>query len=71
MPPSTLFVGGLHTTTTDDMLLYDTDLLPASHQSDLDALRGWLVEAGKRARAERRTAQPQPAYEPRRPQLPA
>ena len=53
LPPSTLFVGGLHDTTTDEMQLYDTDLLPAGHQPDLEALRGWLADAGRRARAER------------------
>jgi hypothetical protein len=53
VPDSTIFVGGLHNTTTDEVLLYDTDLLPASHAEDLDQLRGWLAEAGKRTRAER------------------
>ena len=53
VPESTCFVGGLHNTTTDDMLLYDTDLLPASHADDLATLRGWLVDAGRRARAGR------------------
>ena len=53
VPESTIFVGGLHNTTVDEMLLYDTDLLPASHAKDLEALRGWLADAGKRTRAER------------------
>ena len=52
-PDSTVFVAGLHNTTTDEMLLYDTDLLPASHAKDLEALRGWVAETGRRARAER------------------
>jgi uncharacterized protein YbcC (UPF0753/DUF2309 family) len=43
----------LHNTTTDEVLLYDTDLVPASHAQDLDELRGWLAEAGQRTRAER------------------
>ena len=50
---STVFVGGLHNTTIDELLLYDTDLLPASHAQDLDTLRGWLADAGRRTRAER------------------
>jgi uncharacterized protein YbcC (UPF0753/DUF2309 family) len=50
---STQFVAGLHNTTTDELLLYDTDLLPASHDDDIRALRGWLSDAGARARAER------------------
>ena len=53
LPESTIFLGGLHNTTTDDMLLYDTDLAPASHAKDLAALRDWLAGAGQRARAER------------------
>jgi uncharacterized protein len=53
VPESTVFVGGLHNTTLDEMLLYDTDLLPVSHAKDLEDLRGWLADAGQRARAER------------------
>ena len=53
VPESTVFVGGLHNTTTDEMQLYDTDLLPASHAKELEALRGWLAETGRRTRAER------------------
>jgi uncharacterized protein YbcC (UPF0753/DUF2309 family) len=56
VPDSTVFVAGLHNTTTDAMLLFDTDLLPASHAADLAALQGWLAEAGRRARAERAPA---------------
>jgi uncharacterized protein YbcC (UPF0753/DUF2309 family) len=50
---TTQFVAGLHNTTTDELLLYDTDLLPESHDADLAKLRGWLRDAGIRARAER------------------
>ena len=53
VPETTIFVGGLHNTTTDEMLLYDTDLLPSSHAKDLMELRGWLSGAAKRTRAER------------------
>ncbi len=53
VPESTCFVGCLHNTTTDEMVLYDTDLLPDSHADDLAALQGWLDDAGRRARAER------------------
>jgi hypothetical protein len=50
---STVFIAALHDTTTDEVHLHDTDLLPASHQADLATLRGWLAGAGKRARSER------------------
>jgi uncharacterized protein YbcC (UPF0753/DUF2309 family) len=53
VPDTTQFVAGLHNTTTDELGLYDTDLLPPSHDDDLAALRGWLRDAGVRARAER------------------
>ncbi len=53
IPASTWFVGGLHNTTTDEMSLFDTDLLPASHGADLLQLKVNLALAGQRARAER------------------
>ena len=53
VPDSTQFIAGLHNTTTDDMQLFDTDLLPASHARDLATLKDWLEDAGQRARAER------------------
>lgn len=55
IPDSTIFVGALHNTTTDEMQLYDTDLVPPSHARDLEDLRGWLAQAGQRTRAERAT----------------
>lgn len=56
VPHTTQFVAGLHNTATDDLQLFDTDLLPTSHAEDLRALTGWLKEAGQRARAERAAA---------------
>lgn len=53
VPESTRFLAGLHNTTTDEMQLFDTDLLPKSHSADLTALAGWIKLAGQRARAER------------------
>ena len=53
VPDSTLFIAGLHNTTTDDLQLYDTDLVPASHADDLATLKVWLADAGRRARTER------------------
>ncbi|WP_234992033.1 YbcC family protein [Roseisalinus antarcticus] len=52
LPPETVFVAGLHDTTTDKITLFDRDLAtPAS--ADLAQARRWLGQAGKQARAER------------------
>jgi uncharacterized protein len=56
VPDSTCFIGGLHNTTTDELNLYDLDLLPPSHAADVAELRHWLLTAGQQARAERAAA---------------
>ncbi len=53
IPADTHFLPALHNTTTDQVLLYDTDAVPAALQPDLLQLRSWLQAAGERARAER------------------
>jgi uncharacterized protein YbcC (UPF0753/DUF2309 family) len=53
LPADTVFVAGLHDTTTDEIRLYDTDALPASHAADLATLRERLARASALARAER------------------
>lgn len=53
IPDTTWFVGGLHNTTTDELTLFDTDLMPASHGLELLQLKVTLALAGQRARAER------------------
>ena len=53
VPDMTHFLASLHNTTTDEMQLFDTDLLPQSHAPDLTTLTSWLKDAGQRARAER------------------
>ena len=53
IPASTWVLGGMHNTTTDELTLYDTDLMPASHAHDLALLNATLAQAGQRARAER------------------
>jgi hypothetical protein len=52
LPEDTLFVAGLHDTTTDEITLYD-DGLPTGRLGDLKAVRDWLKRAGQIARAER------------------
>ncbi|MEM9425693.1 MAG: DUF2309 domain-containing protein [Pseudomonadota bacterium] len=49
LPEDTLFVAGLHNTTTDDITIYDTD----TKKDDLKTVRRWLDQAGRIARAER------------------
>lgn len=53
IPDTTHFLGALHNTTTDEVKIFDTDILPTSHQPDLSRLHVWLQQAGHRARAER------------------
>ncbi|GEM49510.1 YbcC family protein [Deinococcus cellulosilyticus] len=53
IPADSWFVAGLHNTTTDDMTLYDTEKLPASHQKDLQQLEGWLEQAAGLTRLSR------------------
>jgi uncharacterized protein YbcC (UPF0753/DUF2309 family) len=56
VPATTWFVPALHETTTDRVILFDTDALPASHADDLAQLREWLRAAGQRTRQERAPA---------------
>lgn len=52
VPEDTLFVAGLHDTTTDDVTLYD-DGLPAARRIGIETVRIMLAQAAKIARAER------------------
>jgi uncharacterized protein YbcC (UPF0753/DUF2309 family) len=56
IPDSTHFLAALHETTTDRVVLFDQDELPASHREDFAALARALQAAGLRARAERAAA---------------
>lgn len=57
IPADTWFVPALHNTTTDAIELFDTDAdytaQAAAHTSELLALRGWLIQAQRRAQTER------------------
>lgn len=57
VPADTLFVAGLHDTTTDAITIYE-DGLPAARAGDLARVRGWLAQAAKVARAERALRMP-------------
>lgn len=52
LPSDTLFVAGLHDTTTDRMTLY-ADTPAPDHAPDLHIANTWLNAAGRQARAER------------------
>ncbi|PLL10579.1 DUF2309 domain-containing protein [Tabrizicola sp. TH137] len=52
LPEDTIFVAGLHDTTTDKVTLY-AERLAISHMADLAQAKGWLETAGRLARAER------------------
>jgi uncharacterized protein len=52
LPADTVFVAGLHDTTTDMVTLYQDTPMP-DHRSDLTMAKDWLVRAAKSARAER------------------
>ncbi len=53
IPEDTLFLGGLHDTTTDALMIYAADHPAPSHAGDLDRARRWLAAAGAVTRAER------------------
>lgn len=63
VPTDTLFVGGLHDTTTDRVTLYDHDVPTHNHAADLKKVRQWLQAAGKAARGERALRLPRAADE--------
>jgi len=56
IPDSTYVLAALHNTTTDEITIFDTDLVPDTHESDLKRLQAWLEEASHRARQERAAA---------------
>lgn len=56
IPETTHILAGLHNTTTDEIELFDTDLLPTTHAQDLLALEQSLQLAGQAARIERAPA---------------
>ena len=63
IPADTLFVGALHDTTTDQVLLYDKDHPSAAHVTCLAQARSWLTSAGALARTERMLRLPRASRE--------
>lgn len=53
IPEDTLFLGALHDTTTDDVVVYADDHPSAAHVDELEQAKRWLKSAGVVARGER------------------
>jgi uncharacterized protein YbcC (UPF0753/DUF2309 family) len=53
VPTDTLFIAGLHNTTTDHIKLFDTQHIDIQHQKDLTMVYEWLQAASQRIRFER------------------
>jgi uncharacterized protein YbcC (UPF0753/DUF2309 family) len=53
IPEQTRFLAGLHNTTTDEVILFDKESAPISHQKEIENLEEKLLQAGLLARKER------------------
>jgi len=53
IPATTHALPALHNTTTDEVTIFDANLLPHDHTNDLARLQDWLLQAGHLARMER------------------
>jgi uncharacterized protein YbcC (UPF0753/DUF2309 family) len=53
VPPETVFVGGMHNTSSEQVTFADVDLIPGSHRSEFEAVRGLVEEACDRDAHER------------------
>jgi len=53
IPDDTLFLAGLHDTTTDSITLYEDDQSVTGHRAELKTIKTWFEAAGKVTRAER------------------
>jgi uncharacterized protein len=53
IPPETIFVGGMHNTSSETVTYYDLDLLPASHRDEFEAVRATVELACDRDAHER------------------
>lgn len=53
IPADTWFVGAIHRTTTDTMLIFDTDQIPPGLTRQFREVEAWVKQAGEQCRAER------------------
>ena len=56
IPAGTIFIAGLHNTTTDEVEIYEDEELSAGQLAELEKIKGWLCAASKQARRERAAA---------------
>lgn len=64
IPDDTLFIAGLHDTTTDALDLFTEDCETGAHAADVERLKDWLRIAGRLARSERAKRLPRGAEAP-------
>jgi uncharacterized protein YbcC (UPF0753/DUF2309 family) len=53
VPPETVFVGGMHNTSSGAITFYDVDRIPESHRTEFEAVRAVIEQAGDRDAHER------------------
>lgn len=53
IPAETVFIAGLHNTTTDEVLIYDAETLLPNRLAEFGKIKSWLTAASKQARRER------------------
>lgn len=53
IPSDTIFLPGVHDTSTDQIRLLDRESIPESHRGDVERLGKWLTSASEATRAER------------------
>ena len=53
IPIETVFIAGLHNTTTDEILIYEDEPLAVSQSAELDKIKTWLAKASIISRRER------------------
>jgi hypothetical protein len=53
IPENTIFLACLHDTTTDEVQIFDQDLVPASRKLEVEELKNSLTKAGQTSRLER------------------
>ncbi len=53
IPPETVFVGGMHNTSSEALTFYDADNIPESHRAEFEAVRALIEQAGDRDAHER------------------